>query len=350
MVAGVDVAWVAVGSEENDLSRLMDEVVAALGSIDPTIVAEARVLAGRGSREAVERVVISLVQGVTQSKCEIAIMHRRCAPSAQPRGAARGSIADRVRAAEPALRHRHAQHAAAAGTYPERPVKIIVSLPPGSGADTTARFLAQHLSQSLGQHLVVENKPGANSFIAAKAVAKAPADGYTLFVVGNSPMVTNIAEFRQLPYDSLKDFAPVAGVARFPMVIVVPANLPYKTLPELVAAMKAAPGKLSFASGTPACQVAMERFHERNGIKSTAVPYKGTGPAISDVAEGICDYSIAEVSSALPLVRRVNLRALAVASGTRHKDLPKVPTAAESGNKGHKSYLDRRVLPRQGVA
>ncbi len=225
-----------------------------------------------------------------------------------------------------------------AGTWPERPVKIIVSLPPGSGADTTARFLAQHLSSALGQPFVVDNKPGANSFIAAKAVADAPADGYTLFVASNSPMVTNTAVFRQLPYDPLKDFAPVASIARFPMVIVVPANSPYKTLADLVAAMKAAPGKLNFASGTPTYQVAMERFHERNGIKGTAVPYKGTGPAITDVAAGICDYSIAEVSSVLPLIRGGKLRALTVASATRHKDLPDVPTAAELGNKGYESY------------
>ncbi|MCY1204813.1 Tripartite tricarboxylate transporter family receptor [compost metagenome] len=225
-----------------------------------------------------------------------------------------------------------------AAGYPERPVKIIVSLPPGSGADTTARFLAQHLTQTLGQPFVVENKPGANSFIAAKAVADAPADGYTLFVASNSPMVTNAAVFRRLPYDPLKDFAPVASLARFPMVIVVPANSPYTTLGGLVAAMKAAPGKLNFASGTPTYQVAMEQFHERNGIKGTVVPYKGTGPAVSDLAAGICDYSIAEVSAVMPLIRGGKLRALAVASAEHHKDLPEVPTAAESGNKGYEAY------------
>ncbi|VTU26193.1 Argininosuccinate lyase [Variovorax sp. SRS16] len=231
----------------------------------------------------------------------------------------------------------HSPFTWAAG-YPERPVKVIVSLPPGSGADTTARFLAQHLSQELGQSFVVENKPGANSFIAAKAVADAAPDGYTMFVASNTPMVTNAAIFRQLPYDPVKDFVPVASIGRFPMLIVVPASSPYKTLPELVAAMKAAPGKLNFASGTPSYQVAMEIFQERNGIHGTPVNYKGTGPAVSDLAAGVCDYSIAEVSSVTPLVKGGKLRALAIAAGQRHRDLPEVPTAAEAGYPGYEAY------------
>jgi tripartite-type tricarboxylate transporter receptor subunit TctC len=228
--------------------------------------------------------------------------------------------------------------AARAAGYPERPVKIIVSLPPGSGADTTARFLAQHLGKDLGQPFVVENRPGANSFIAAKAVAEAPPDGYTLFVASNSPMVTNAAVFKQLPYDPVKDFAPVTSITRLPMIIVVPANSPHKTLADLVAAMKAAPGRLNFASGTPTYQVAMEMFHERNGIKGTPVTYKGTGPAINDVVAGICDYSIAEVSAVMGLIKGGKLRALAIAAPQRHRDLPDVPTAAEAGNKGYEAY------------
>jgi tripartite-type tricarboxylate transporter receptor subunit TctC len=227
---------------------------------------------------------------------------------------------------------------ALAAGYPERPVKVIVSLPPGSGADTTARFLAQHLSQQLGQPFVVENKPGANSFIAAKAVADAAPDGYTVFVASNTPMVTNAAIFKQLPYDPVKDFAAVAPIGRFPMLIVVPNNSPFKTLPELVAAMKAEPGKLNFASGTPSYQVAMEIFHERNGIRGTPVNYKGTGPAITDLVSGVCDYSIAEVSAVMPLIKGGKLRALAIAAGQRHKDLPEVPTAAEAGYKGYEAY------------
>ena len=218
--------------------------------------------------------------------------------------------------------------------YPDHPVKIIVSLPPGSGADTTARFIAKHLAQALGQPFVVENRAGANSFIAAKAVAEAPPDGYTMFVASNSPMVTNAAVFRQLPYDPVKDFAPVASLAKLPMVLVVPTASPHRTLQQLVAAARAAPGKMNYAAGTPTYQVATERFHERNGIRATPVPYKGTGPAITDTASGAVDYCIAEISAVLPLVRAGKLRALATAHADRLRELPDVPTFTEAGTKG----------------
>ena len=228
--------------------------------------------------------------------------------------------------------------AGVASEYPERPVKVIVSLPPGSGADTTARFLSRHLGEALGQPFVVENRPGASSVIAARAVAEAQPDGHTLFVASNTPMVTNAAIFKELPYDPVKDFAPVASVGRFPMIIVVPVNSPYQTLQELVAGMKAAPNKLNFASGTPSYHVAMELFHKRHGIQGTAISYKGTGPAITDLAAGVCDYSIAEVSAVMPLVKAGKLRALAVAADQRHRDLPDVPTVAEAGYPNCEAY------------
>lgn len=227
---------------------------------------------------------------------------------------------------------------AARAAYPDHPVKVIVSLPPGSGADTTARFLSKYLAQELGQPFVVENRPGANSFIAARAVAEAPPDGYTMFVASNSPMVTNAAVFKKLPYDPIKDFAPVASIARFPMVLVVPANSPYHTLQDLVGAARQSPGKLNYASGTPTYQVAIERLHDRNGIQANPIQYKGTSPAINDTAGGSVDYTIAEVSAVLPLVHGGKLRAVAVASGARLKDLPQTPTVAESGTPGFEAY------------
>lgn len=228
--------------------------------------------------------------------------------------------------------------ARAASDYPAHPVKIIVSLPPGSGADTTARFLSKHLAERFKQPFVVENRPGANSFIAAQAVATAPPDGYTLFVASNSPMTTNAAVFKNLPYDALKDFAPVAPIARFPMALVVPAQSPYRSVADLVAAARAAPGQLNFASGTATYQVVLELFHEQNGIKATHVPYKGTSAALADVAGGVVQYSVADVSAALPLIRGGKLRPLAVTSTRRIKDLPDVPTMQESGNKGFEAY------------
>lgn len=230
-----------------------------------------------------------------------------------------------------------ATFAAAAG-YPDRPVKLIVSLPPGSGADTTARFLAKHLGDKFGQPFVVENRPGADSFIAARAVIAAPADGYTVFVASNSPMVTNVAVFRRLPYDALKDFQPLARIARFPMVLVVPAASPFMSLQDLVAAARKAPGKLNFGSGTATYRVALELLHERNQIKATAVPYKGTSAAMADLAGGTIDYTMAEVSAVLPLVRGGKVRALAVAAAERIKELPDVPTVGESGTPGYESY------------
>ncbi|WP_420868329.1 Bug family tripartite tricarboxylate transporter substrate binding protein [Cupriavidus oxalaticus] len=227
---------------------------------------------------------------------------------------------------------------AARAAWPEHAVKVIVSLPPGSGADTTARFISKYLSQELGQPFVVENRPGANSFIAARAVAESAADGYTMFVASNSPMVTNAAVFKKRPYDPVKDFSPVASLARFPMVLVVPASSPYKTLQDLVTAAKQAPGKLNYASGTPTYQVAMERFHDRNGIRGNPIQYKGTSPAINDTAGGNVDYSIAEVSAVMPLVHAGKLRPLAVASDTRIKELPQMPTVSEAGTKGFEAY------------
>lgn len=222
--------------------------------------------------------------------------------------------------------------------YPGRPVKIIVSLPPGSGADTTARFIAQHLGEKFKQPFVVENRPGANSFIGARAVAEAAPDGYTLFVGSNSSMVTNVAVFRTMPYDPVKDFAAVARIARFAMVVVVPANSPYKTLGNLVDAARKAPGKLNYASGSAGYQVAVKLFHERFHIKGNPITYKGTAPAMTDVAAGNVDYSIGEISAVLPLIRGGRLRALAVTDAQRLKELPQVPTVAESGAPGFEVF------------
>lgn len=222
--------------------------------------------------------------------------------------------------------------------YPDKPVKLIVSLPPGSGADTTARFLAKHLTIKFNQPFLVENRPGADSFIAARAVASSPADGYTIFVASNSPMVTNVAVFRSLPYDAVKDFQPLARIARFPMVLVVPMASPFQNLQDLVASAKAAPGKLNFGSGTATYRVALELLHERNQIKSTAVPYKGTSAAMADLAGGTIDYTMAEVSAVMPLVRGGKVRALAVATADRIKELPQTLTVAESGTLDYEAY------------
>ncbi|WP_444634371.1 Bug family tripartite tricarboxylate transporter substrate binding protein [Cupriavidus oxalaticus] len=226
------------------------------------------------------------------------------------------------------------QPALAQAAYPNRPVKIVVSLPPGSGTDTTARFVAQALSAKFHQPFVVENRPGANGFIGARAAAEAAPDGYTLFVGSNSTMVTNVALFRNLPYDPVKDFAPVERIARFALVVVVPAASPFRTLAELVDAARKAPRKLNYAAGSPGYQVFIELLNERFGIHAAPIAYKGTAPAMTDVAAGQVDYSMAEISAVTPLIRAGRLRAVAVTDTHRLKELPEIPTVAESGAPG----------------
>ena len=226
--------------------------------------------------------------------------------------------------------------AAAPADYPNRPVKIVVSLPPGSGADTVARHLATWLQQRLKQPFVVENKPGANSFLAAQAVARAEPDGYTMFVASNSPMSTNLVAFKQLPYDPVRDFVPVAPLARFPMALVVAAPSPYRTLAELTTQLRA--GKSSYGGGTATYRLAIEQYQLQNAVSAMHVPYKGTSAALLDLAGGNVDFSMGDISAVLPLVRGGKLRALAVTSRTRQKEPPEVPTMIESGNPGYEFY------------
>lgn len=223
---------------------------------------------------------------------------------------------------------------AAEPDYPTRPVRVIVAMPPGGGLDATARYVAKELSEKLKQPFIVENRPGANGFIAAKTVAGAQPDGYTLWMSSNSPMVTNAAVFRSLPYDPVHDFTPIARLVRLPLVIAVPASSPYTTLESLMAAGRASPGKLNYGSGSATYQLVLELIHERNHVKANAVPYKGTVPAMTDLAAGNVDYSVGEINAVMPLARGGKVRVLAVTSGQRLKELPDVPTVAESGAPG----------------
>nr|WP_145552340.1 tripartite tricarboxylate transporter substrate binding protein [Variovorax boronicumulans] len=225
-----------------------------------------------------------------------------------------------------------------ADEWPNKPVKVIVSLPPGSGADTIARFLAPRLQQRFGQPFVVENRTGANSFIAAQFVARAPADGYTLFWASNSPMTTNLVTFKQLPYDPFADFTPLAVAARFPMVFVVPAASPLRSMADLTAHLREGGGKVPFGSGTATYRLAIEQYHLQAGVAGTHVPYKGTSAAVMGLAAGDVAYSLAEISAVAPLIKGGRLRALAVTSRQRLRDLPEVPTMAEAGIPGHEVH------------
>jgi len=225
--------------------------------------------------------------------------------------------------------------AAMAGTsqaaYPDKPIKLIVPYPPGSGTDTIARYTARRLEASLGQPIVVENRTGGNAIIAAQAVINSPSDGYTLLWAANGPVTTNVALYKKLPYDPLVDFMPVARVAYSPMGLFVPANSPYKTATELLDRTKSEPMKLNYGSGSATYNIATEWLLSIAGGRAAAINYKGSAPTIADVAGGQVDFTIVELSAALSLVQAGKVKILAVTSEKRMPSLPQVPTLQELG-------------------
>lgn len=221
--------------------------------------------------------------------------------------------------------------ASAQGSYPNKPIRLIVPYPPGGGTDIVARLVAQKLTQSLGQQIVVENKPGASTIIGTDAVAKAAPDGYTLGLITDSHAI-NPNFFPKLPYDSIKDFAPVSQLVFTPLVMVAHPSLNVKTLPEFIALAKTRPGRINYASignGTPH-QLAMEWLRSLAGIELNHVPYKGVAPALADLVAGQVDVMFTGTSSAAPYVRQNQLVALAVSSAKRQPSFPNTPSVAEA--------------------
>lgn len=222
----------------------------------------------------------------------------------------------------------------AVADYPSKPIRFVVPFPPGSGTDVGARFFARKLSDATGQPVVVENRAGANGFIAVKNVTSAPADGYTLLMGSNSTLATNVALFKQLPYDPVKDLAPVSTLMRSPIVLIVPERSPYKTLKDLIEASRAKPGQTTFASGSAAYQLMGELFADKASIKLLNVPYKGAPEAVNATISAQTDMGVADITASMELLRAGRIRALAVASEQRLTDLPGVPTAKEQGISG----------------
>ena len=222
----------------------------------------------------------------------------------------------------------------AQAAYPDRPIKLIVPYPPGGATDVIGRILAKNLGDSLGQQVLVENRGGAGGNIGAEAVAKAMPDGYTLLmgaVTSHSTMAT--LEKGKLRYDILKDFTPVMIVGSVPLVMVVNPNVPVRTLKGLVDYAKANPDKLNYASsgaGAPQ-RMGSEIFQKEAGIKITHVPYKGSGPAMTDLVAGQVNMMVETVPAALAFITSGQLRPLAVTTAKRISMLPDVPTTAESG-------------------
>jgi tripartite-type tricarboxylate transporter receptor subunit TctC len=235
----------------------------------------------------------------------------------------------------PAAANIDAVHAQGA-SYPDRPIRLVVPFPPGGGADTTARMLAQKMSERLDQQIIVDNKPGANGLVGTDAVAKAAPDGYTILMTDRGALGINPSLYRKLPYDPRKDFAYIGIATEGPYVLVVASALPVKSLGELITLSKSKPGELRYASyglGSMA-QMNIEALARAAGISLQHVPYKGAPPAVAAVVAGEVDLTIASPPSLLGFIRNGRLRALAVGSDTRLALLPDVPTMKEAGLDG----------------
>lgn len=227
-------------------------------------------------------------------------------------------------------------NAQTASNYPMKPIKIIVGFSPGGSADAVGRSLAEAFSTRLGQPVVVENRAGANGNIAAETVARAAPDGYTLYFPSIGHAV-NVSLYKNLPYDPIKDFTSIGGVFSAPNMLVVPMSSPYKTVGDIIAAAKANPGKLTFASSGSGTSVHLsaELFQRMAGIQMVHIPYKGTGSALPDVISGQVDMLFPNLPSALPQVKAGNLRGIAITTAKPSLAAPGVPTIAESGLPGY---------------
>ncbi len=222
---------------------------------------------------------------------------------------------------------------AQAPSYPDRPIRLVVPFPPGGGADSTARTLAQKMGERLGQPMVIDNRPGANGLVGTDAVAKAAPDGYTLLMTDRGALGVNPSLYARLPYDPRKDFAPIGIAVDGPYVLVVSPALGVSSLAELVALGRARPGAIRYGSygvGSMA-QLNLEALARATGMTLQHVPYKGAPPAVAAVVAGEVDLTIASPPSLLGLLRAGRLRALAVGSDTRIELLPEVPTLKEAG-------------------
>jgi tripartite-type tricarboxylate transporter receptor subunit TctC len=229
-----------------------------------------------------------------------------------------------------------ASSVAQAQEFPTRPIRLIVPFPPGGGTDVVARVLAPRMSETLGQSVVVDNRAGAGGNIGADLVAKAPADGYTILLAA-STVAVNVSLMPNLPFDPLKDFAPVVLLLMNQSVLVVNPNLPVNNVHEFIALAKSKPGALTYGSSGngSGAHLAGEMFKIMAGVNLTHVPYKGAAPAMNDLIAGRIDAMIIDLAIAMPYVKAGKIKALAIGSAQRFDALPDLPTISESGVPGY---------------
>ena len=229
--------------------------------------------------------------------------------------------------------------ASLAQDFPNKPIRLIAPFAAGASTDMLARTIAQSMAKDLGQPVVVENKPGAGGALAAEIVTKAPADGYTFLLTSAGIVTMNQHIYAKLPYDPIKDFAPLTIAVRMPIVTVVHPSLPIKNVAELLAYARANPGKLTYGSaGTGTSQhLAGELFKSMGKVSLLHIPYRGGAPAMNDLLGGQINMMFVQVPSGLPQVKAGKVRALAVGSDKRDPSMPEVPTVDESGIKGYNS-------------
>lgn len=215
--------------------------------------------------------------------------------------------------------------------YPTRPIHIVVGFTPGGGNDIIARIIGQKLSESLGQPVIIDNKPGGGAIVATEYVAKSAPDGYTLLVGASGAMAINPAVYAKLPYDSIHDFIPVSELGSFPLILIVNASSPIKSVAELVAYAKANPDKTNYSSSSGAFQLVTELFKQKTGAPMQEIPYKGANDSVMAVISGQVTATIADAGPVSSQVRGGLVRALAVTTPKRTDDLPDVPTMKEAG-------------------
>ena len=247
--------------------------------------------------------------------------------------------------------------ATASAQFPAKPVRVIVPFTAGSAIDVNARLIGQKLSEMWGQQVIADNRPGANSIIGMEAAAKAPPDGYTLVLANDAALAMNPALQPRLPYDPGRDFEPITLIGSNSLLLVVPTSSPVRTVRDLIALARDRKGELNYASGGngSAQHIPMEILMSMTGARLTHVPYKGVGPALTDVVGGQVPVMFAGTPGALPHVRSGRLRALAIASATRSPAAPEVPTVEEAGVPGYYytawvGYLAATGTPRDIVS